>query len=300
MTDHETRHPEYRLDVGGVIIALVCPQPGLAEGLAAWFGLPSAPGGPAADVTLEVTVTAHHDKPSFPRSLLTAKRLQPGGGFDIADGLVTGHFDASSGHGAVRVKAALFEGRLTRIFEQVLYQAHASARRRRPQPAWLVHSSAVIADGQGFLFVGPSGAGKSTVARLSAGRHVLGDEMSLVRPLAGGGWELVGTPFNGTFREKTPGSAPLRAILLLEHAERHELVGAADAEAVAVLAGEIVPPVGLDELPDATTLSAMVDAATAVARDSTLKVLRFRPDPGFWHPIAAAFGLSESPLDPSP
>ena len=299
MNDHAPGMSEYRLDVGGAVIALTCPQPGLAEGLAAWFGRPSLDGAVPAHVTLDVTVAAHEDRPSFPRSLLTAKRLQADGGFDIADGLIRGTYDPATGRGAVRVKAALFEGRLTRIFEQVLYQAHASARRRMKQDAWLVHSSAVIADGQGFLFVGPSGAGKSTVAGLSAGLQVLGDEMSLVRPVAGGGWELVGTPFNGTFRGKTPGSAPLRAVLLLEHGPRHEVEEAAAAEAVAVLAGEIVPPVGLDELPGAVTLPAMVDAASAIAAETTLKVLRFRPDPGFWQPIAAAFGLSKLPLDPS-
>jgi len=292
-TDTAPNHPEYHLDVGGAVIALTCPQPGLAEGLAAWFDRPSADRSGPPLVTLEVTVAEHDDQPAFPRSLLTSKRLLPdGGGFDIADGLITGWYDRVTGRGAVRVKAALMTGRLTRIFEQVIYQAHASARQRLGQPAWLIHSSAVIAGGQGFLFVGPSGAGKSTVARLSAGLQVLGDEMSLVRRGADG-WELVGTPFNGTFRDKTPGVAPLRAILLLEHGPAHELAEVSSSEAVAVLAGEIVPPVGLDELPGATTLPSMVDAARLIARDTTLKYLRFRPDAGFWQTLAAGFGLPD-------
>lgn len=286
---------EYRLEIGDAIVALQCPQPGLAEGLAVWFDRASVPvdAGPPA-VTLQVTVVAHDDQPSFPRSLLTTKRLLADGAFDIADGLIGGRFDPATGRGEVRVKAALLTGRLTRIFEQVLYQAHASARARLGSPAWLVHSSSVIVDGQGFLFVGPSGSGKSTVAGLSAGRHVLGDEMSLVRPLAGGGapgWELVGTPFNGTFRTKRPGSAPLRAVLLLEHGPAHELVDADPSAAVAVLAGEIVPPVGLDEVPGPGTLPRMVDAAGAIAANTTLKVMRFTPDPGFWKTLEAAFGL---------
>ncbi len=286
--------PEYRLEIGDAIVALQCPQPGLAEGLAVWFDRASVPVEAGAPViTLEVTVVAHDDQPSFPRSLLTTKRLLGDGAFDIAGGLVTGSFDAATGRGQVRVKAALLTGRLTRIFEQVLYQAHASARARLGRPAWLVHSSSVIVGGQGFLFVGPSGSGKSTVAGLSAGRHVLGDEMSLVRPAAGGaaGWELVGTPFNGTFRTKRPGSAPLRAVLLLEHGPAHELVDATASAAVAVLAGEIVPPVGLDEAPGPDTLPRMVDAAGAIAANTTLKVMRFTPDPGFWKTLEAAFGL---------
>jgi hypothetical protein len=294
MTDTTPSRPEYRLDVGGVIIALVCPQPGLAKGLAAWFGRASADDSGPPQVTLEVTVVPHDDQPSFPRSLLTSKRLLPtgGGGFDIADGLITGWYDRTTSLGAVRVKAALMTGRLTRIFEQILYQAHASARQRLGQPAWLIHSSAVIAGGQGFLFVGPSGAGKSTVARLSAGLHVLGDEMSLVRP-GPQGWELVGTPFNGTFRDKQPGVAPLRAILLLEHGAEHALADVTPSEAVAFLAGEIVPPVGLDEVPGPTTLPAMVDAAQLMVANTALKFLRFRPDAGFWSTLAAGFGLPD-------
>jgi hypothetical protein len=284
---------EYRLDVGGAVIALTCPQPGLARGLAAWFDRRSADDSGPPQVTLAVTVVPHDDEPAFPRSLLTTKRLLPdGGGFDIADGLITGWYDAATGQGAVRVKAALMTGRLTRIFEQVLYQAHVSARQRMGRPAWLIHSSAVIAGGQGFLFVGPSGAGKSTVARLSAGLHVLGDEMSLVRP-GPDGWVLVGTPFNGTFRDKQPGAAPLRAILLLEHGPGHELAEVAPGEAVAILAGEIVPPVGLAEVPGPGTLPAMVEAAQRLAADTTLKFLRFRPDAGFWQTLAAGFGLPE-------
>lgn len=286
--------PEYRLEVGDAVFALRCPQPGLAEGLSAWFDRPSVPmgaGEPA--ITLEVTVIPHDDQPSFPRSLLTTKRLLGDGAFDISDGLITGRFDPSTGCGEVRVKAALLTGRLTRIFEQVLYQAHSSARARMGRPAWLVHSSSVIVDGQGFLFVGPSGSGKSTVVANSVGRHVLGDEMSLVRPLAGGagGWELVGTPFNGTFRTKRPGCAPLRAVLLLEHGPVHELGDTTESAAVAVLAGEIVPPVGLDEVPGPDTLPRMVDAAQAIAANTTLKVMRFTPDPGFWKILESTFGL---------
>ncbi len=287
------RLPEYRLDVGGAVIALRCPQPGLAEGLAAWFGLVSSP--QPADVTLTVEVIAHDDAPCFPRSLLTTKRLLPRGAgdsaqpFDIADGLIRGRYDAAAGAGEVQVKAALLQGHHPRIFEQLLYQAHRSALRRREQTAWLVHSSAVIAGGRGYLFVGPSGAGKSTVAQLSAAHHVLGDEMNLLLPRPGGGWDVAGTPFNGLFRAKRPGRAPLAAVLLLEHGPAPELRDPEPAEAVAALAAEIVPPVGLDEGPGPGTLPAMVETAHAVAAQTALKVLRFAPDPGFWPLLTATF-----------
>lgn len=293
------RTPEYRLDIGGAVIALRCPQAGLAEGLAAWFGVASSP--QPATVTLTVEVVAHDDAPTFPRSLLTTKRLLPRGGdgagqpFDIADGLIRGWYDAAAGAGEVKIKAALLQGRHPRIFEQLLYQAHRSAAQRREQPAWLVHSSAVIAGGRGYLFVGPSGAGKSTVAGLSAAHHVLGDEMNLLLPRPGGGWDVAGTPFNGLFRAKRPGRAPLAAVLLLEHGPAPELRDPVPAEAVAALAAEIVPPVGLDQEPGPGTLPAMVEVAHAVAAQTALKVMRFAPDAGFWPLLTAAFGPLEGP-----
>ena len=296
--DTMPRPGEYRLAVGDAIIALDCPQAGLASGLAAWFGRESADPRAPVQVRLEMTVVAHEGQPRFPRSLLTTKRLLPDGGFDIADGLITGRYDAANGRGELRVKAALLHGRYTRIFEQVLYQAYVSAGNRLERPGFLVHSSAVIAAGQGFLFVGPSGAGKSTVAGLSGGWHVLGDEINLVRP-AVEGWEVVGTPFNGLFRAKRPGCAPLRAVLLLEHGPGHELGEAVLADAVATVAAEIIPPVGLDEVPGPATLPAMVDAARDLAAQTPLKVLSFAPDPGLWTPLAAAFGLPPQPLEPS-
>ncbi len=307
MTADEHTVPEFRLEVGGSAIALRCPQPGLAEGLAKWFGLPSADPSVPAPVSLELTLVAHDDSPSFPRSLLTTKRLLPaanlpgasGTGFDIANGLITGWYNAADGRGAVHVKAALLDGRYTRIFEQLLYQAYASARQRLEQTAWLVHSSAVIADGQGFLFVGPSEAGKSTVAKLSSHLHVLGDEMNLLAPRAGGGWDLIGTPFNGLFRARKPGRAPLRAVLLLEHGSTHELAEVPAAEAVTRLGGEIVPFVGLDQVPGPQTLPDMIDAAGAVAAETTLKVMRFTPDSGFWPLLAARFALAGLPLNPT-
>ncbi|MBK7769404.1 MAG: hypothetical protein IPI48_02425 [bacterium] len=77
MTADEHTVPEFRLDVGGSAIALRCPQPGLAEGLATWFGVPSADPAVPVPVSLELTLVAHDDSPSFPRSLLTTKRLLP-------------------------------------------------------------------------------------------------------------------------------------------------------------------------------------------------------------------------------
>ena len=168
--DGHPRSPEYRLDLGGAVIALTLPATGAGRGPGRLVRPPGRAPAPAQVTARDDGRAARRQArvPAFAADEQAAAGSRKACGFDIADGLIAGWYDAATGRGAVRVKAALLDGRYTRIFEQLLYQAHASARRRLEQPAWLVHSSAVIVGGQGFLFVGPSGAGKSTVARLSA------------------------------------------------------------------------------------------------------------------------------------
>ncbi|MCB1182675.1 hypothetical protein KDM41_04520 [bacterium] len=282
---------EYRLDVGGAVIALHCTPAGFAEGLARWFDRPSAAAAP--HVRLDIELVPHADDPRLPTSLVTTKRVAADGSFDIADGLVRGRFDAATGRGQLRVKQVLAHGNLVRIFEQLLYQAFRDARRLAGWDGFLLHSSAVIAHGKGFVFVGPSGAGKSTVARLSAGHHVLGDEMNLLRRRPDG-WQVVGTPFNGLFRAKRPGEAPLAAVFLLRQAPRHALAEAPPLAAATTIAAEIAPPVGLAEAPDAGTLPAMLDMAAELVGQTSLKFLDFLPDEGFWRRIGEVYGFPDA------
>jgi hypothetical protein len=107
----------------------------------------------------------------------------------------------------------------------------------------------------------------------------------------------VGTPFNGLFRDKRPGSAPLAGVLLLEQAPRHALREARTLEAVPLLAREIAPPVGLDAVPDDRTLPAMMDLAAGLAAESPLKVLEFLPDEGFWQVIGTMGGPADDRRD---
>jgi hypothetical protein len=218
-----------------------------------------------------------------PNSLLLTKRAD-GDGFDIADGLIRGHFDAQAGRGRVVVRSTLLRGQMMRVFEQLIYQMFHSAVKRSGYPAVLVHSSGVVRDGRGYLFVGPSGMGKSTVAELSRAYAVLNDEMNLIE-FADDGLTLVGTPFNGFFTAKVPGRAPLAAILLLEQAAAHAVAAADPAAAVAAVAAQITPPVGLQDLAPPETRNAMLDLADRLLRRLPARRLRFRRDPGFWDVI---------------
>jgi len=279
---------EYRMDLCGAVIAVHCEPAEFAVGLANWFGRPSAVTRP--HIRLDLELVPHTDVPHLPTSLVTTKSLAADGSFDIADGLITGRFDPETGRGEIRAKGTLIRGPLMRILEQIFYQAFWSARRAAGLDAFLIHSAAVIVAGQGFLFVGPTEAGKSTVAHLSSDYHVLGDEMNLVRE-TGEGLMVAGTLFNGLFKDKHPGEAPLAGVFLLKHAARHALVRAPLLDAVTALAAEIVPPVGLAEIPTRDTLPQMMGLAEGLATKSTLKYLEFLPDDGFWPIIATEFGL---------
>jgi len=283
---------EYRLDLAGAVMALDCHPPALAPGLASWFARPSSPEEP--HIRLHFELVPHADTLELPNSLLKTKTLQDGGRFDIADGLITGRFDPKTGHGEVYPKGALTRGLLKRVMEQIFYQSFYSAARAAGNGSFLLHSSAVIAQGSGFLFVGPSEAGKTTAAINSAAFHVLGDEMTLVVPNPAGTL-IEGTPFNGTFKQKRPGRAPLRAIFLLEQAAQHRILPVDPAEAVSFIAAEVAPPVGLDAVPDKSTVPTMVDLAANLVDQVPVYRLECLPDPGFWRVIDEHFQLGLFP-----
>jgi len=100
--------------------------------------------------------------------------------------------------------------------------------------AVLLHSSGVILNGRGLIFVGHSEAGKSTTVTMlkslpeTAGNgdvsvEVLCDDRNIVRRREDG-WRVHGTWSHGDVPDVSPASAPLRAILFLEQAQVSEIV----------------------------------------------------------------------------
>jgi len=271
-------HAPFRLRLGRAVIELTSPEPGFGDFLAHYFGRPSDPG--PATISVAVALARDERPCPVPNSLLLTKTVD-GDRFDIAGGLIRGRWDEAAGRGEVTVRSTLLRGRMMRIFEQLVYQMFHSAARRLGYRAALVHAAGVVRDGRGYVFVGPSGAGKSTVAALSAAHQVLNDEMNLVeldaRPPV-----LVGTPFNAFFSGKSPGRAPLAAVLLLEQANEHALLPAEPARAAADLAAQVAPPVGLGDAAPPAVHDAMLTAAVTLLDQVPAYVLRFRPDEGFW------------------
>lgn len=101
------------------------------------------------------------------------------------------------------------------------------AERLPAYDAILMHASAVALDGKGYLFLGPSGAGKSTQSALW--RSVFGNRLIVIngdKPfvrLGSDGPVVYGTPWCGKEGLHANISAPLCAIIRLEHAEKNSI-----------------------------------------------------------------------------
>lgn len=106
--------------------------------------------------------------------------------------------------------------------------------------AALLHSAAVILNGQGLLFVGYSEAGKSTtVTMLKDAREpkdsgepfgsleILCDDRNIVRRWDDG-WRVHGTWSHGDVSDVSPASGPLRAVLFLRQDSQSEVVPLTD------------------------------------------------------------------------
>jgi uncharacterized Fe-S cluster-containing radical SAM superfamily protein len=116
--------------------------------------------------------------------------------------------------------------------------------------AVLLHSAAVILNGQGLLFVGHSDAGKSTTVTLLKNARdlsglqceVLCDDRNIVRkwiPLPssigedkGGDWRVHGTWSHGDVADVSSASAPLRAILFLQQDTCNAIIPLADRKEI--------------------------------------------------------------------
>jgi len=91
-----------------------------------------------------------------------------------------------------------------------------------------IHSSGVIIEGKGLLFVGNSGAGKSTIASLLRSKgEILCDDRIIVRRHSDG-FRIYGTWSHGDVPDVSPHSAPLKAILFLEQSDENRLVSLDD------------------------------------------------------------------------
>lgn len=89
--------------------------------------------------------------------------------------------------------------------------------------ACLLHSSGVILNGKGLLFVGHSQAGKSTIVKMLKEKvEILCDDRNIIRRWSND-FRLYGTWFHGEVPLVSSSSAPLKAIIFLKKSDENQL-----------------------------------------------------------------------------
>ncbi len=123
---------------------------------------------------------------------------------------VAGWFDTREQSGEILLARGTYEPEL-RALENFIRCAVAWCAAERGGA--LVHAASLVRNGKGYLFYGESGAGKSTLSAVTMRARVVSDDLSLVLPRPGGGLDLVGSPFRGTYEAGGPvlGRFPLAA-----------------------------------------------------------------------------------------
>ena len=105
----------------------------------------------------------------------------------------------------------------------------------------VLHASWVMREGMALLFSGYSGVGKSTQAelwhRFRGARIINGDKVGIAFP--NGRVTAVGMPFAGSSKYYEDASAPVRAIVMLEHAPTDTIRRLSTQEAVRLLARQM-------------------------------------------------------------
>lgn len=122
----------------------------------------------------------------------------------------------------------------------------------------IFHSSALMVDGNAYLFTAPSGTGKSTHTRLW--RELLGDRVTMInddKPIIryiDGEFYVYGTPWTGKHRlgENTRGK--IKAICRIYQAKENQIRVADNKEMIFVILGQTIRPDNVDRVNNLTDL----------------------------------------------
>ena len=116
----------------------------------------------------------------------------------------------------------------------------------------IFHSSAIMVDGEAYLFTAPSGTGKSTHTRLW--RELLGDRAVMInddKPIIryiDGDFYVYGTPWNGKHRLDTNARAKIKAICKIYQAKENTITKADSTEMLLTILNQTIRPTELDKM----------------------------------------------------
>jgi hypothetical protein len=193
-----------------------------------------------------------------------------------------GWFEFLGGRGELLLARGRWEP-LYRSFEN--YVRAAVAWQAASRGGALVHAASAVWNGRAYLFYGESGAGKSTLSACNRRARVVSDDLSLVLPGDGGGLEVVGSPFRGTYEGGAPvqGRFPLAAGFRLVKAPAAAVRPVNRLRAMAELVGNL--PFVAEEFAKRPDLFERTERAFAGV---PLAHLHFAKDDTYWDAIAAA------------
>lgn len=192
---------------------------------------------------------------------------------------LAGWFDTGLRQGEILVSRGTYEPEL-RALENYIRCALAWCAIERGGA--LVHGASLVRGGKAYLFYGESGAGKSTLAAVDTRGRVVSDDLSLLLPRAGGGLDLIGTPFRGTYEAGAPvlGRFPLVAGFRIVQGVRAEVRPASRPLVFGQLVGNLT--FVAEAFRDRPDLFAAVETAFA---EVPLFHLHFRKDDSYWDAI---------------
>jgi hypothetical protein len=272
----------FGLALDDLAIAIEGLSPDLAEALRARYGPYADPGGlPALRIRFGRDPRPHFIEPPAEPEFNPVWIACDGTRVRYLAYRIAGWFDTATGEGALLLAEGDVEPEL-RAVENYLRCAVAWAAAARGGA--LVHGAGAVRDGRGYVFFGESGAGKSTLSSVSRAT-VVSDDLSLVLPRAGGGLDLVGTPFRGTYEAGPPvvGRFPLAAAFRIVKADRAEVREVPRPLVLGQLVGSLTfVAEAFSERPD---LFASIEAAFAAV---PLRHLHFRRDDSYWEAIDRA------------
>jgi len=276
----------FALTLGTIRLELQELDDPLAAGLIERYGPYADPGDPQPDAMLRIRV-AHEprayfieppDAPEFNPVWLACDGTR----IRYLSYQLGGWFDTGARTGQILMTSGAYEPEL-RSLENYIRCAVAWCAAERGGA--LVHAASAVRNGKAYLFYGESGAGKSTLSAVSTRSRVVSDDLSLVLPRDGGGLDLVGSPFRGTYEEGPPvvGRFPLAAGFRIVKADAAGVRPVPRAVAFGQLVGNLTfVAEAFKERPD---LFASIERAFAGV---PLFHLAFRKDDSYWDAIDAA------------
>ncbi len=118
---------------------------------------------------------------------------------------------------------------------------------------FFLHASAVMYEGEAYLFSAPCGTGKSTHTKLwqtyfgADKALIINDDKPALR-LVGGNILVCGTPFSGKTNQNLSISAPLKSICFLEQSDENWIKPMPSSKAIAAILNQTIRPRELETM----------------------------------------------------